>query len=105
MITKETKSIPATSIEVTKILCDECGEKAYTKCTECNADICTKHRWYHPEDSGGDYTQWICDSCLKIINEFAPTIAEYERELEEACEERKLACIKKRKAKNETNKT
>jgi hypothetical protein len=106
MIKKEIIIVPERPTEVNHIICDDCDSNAFTKCMECGADICVKCRKYHPEDSGGDYTGYICESCMEVLKSYLPKIEELEDRLDALKDERRISCIKKRKAKNnETNKT
>jgi hypothetical protein len=105
MIVQETITRPATVSTVDKTVCDECGAHAYTKCTECHADLCRTHRIVSPEDSHGDYTNFVCADCFEIMRVYTTQIAEAESALEDIYNDRRTACTIRRKKKNEANKT
>jgi hypothetical protein len=105
MIVQETITRPATVTTINKLVCDECGSHAFTRCTECGADLCKTHRIESPEDSRGDYTDFVCKDCYEIMRAYATQITEAESALEDIYNDRRTVCVMKRKKKNEANKT
>lgn len=97
MIKEIIVEIPAKSQRTLTTVCDYCGKGAWTKCTECGADLCPNHRNYHPDDTDGDYTDYICKDCLEIVNSYAAELQELEDKIQSLRDEQRSACIHNRK--------
>lgn len=101
-------AIPEKVVIRTVTVCDDCGKEiaAYIcRCEECGAELCHKCAKTHPEDVGGDCTDHICGSCLEVFGTYLPQIEEAEDRLDALKDARNEDCCKKRKNKNEINKT
>jgi hypothetical protein len=108
---EKTITIPATAARTSsKVvhLCDDCKKEitAYVcRCEECGAELCYKCATRHPEDVGGDNEDSICKSCMEVFRQYLPEIEELEDRLDVLKDARREDCQKKRKKKNEANKT
>jgi hypothetical protein len=88
-------------------VCDDCGKEigGFHKCNECGADVCYKCSSIHPEDTGGDNTDYICKSCLKVFKCYEQDIWELQEKIDELEKLRSEGCKEQRKDLNEINKT
>lgn len=108
MVRKETITVPETTVLKTMTFCDECKrEISYArKCKECGADLCMRCSADHPEDVGGDYTDYICKSCKSVFAKYYPDLQELEEKQDAIYKARNNKCIEERKKlTDETNKT
>ena len=92
--------VPAQTRTQINIVCDECGEHAWCKCTQCHADLCPNHRIQDPNDSGGDYTDYVCKSCFDILAKYKPEFEELDSKLEDLWKEVGRCCVAARKQLN-----
>ena len=68
------KAVPATTKQVTKVVCDFCGADLPShgsyglspQCSICRRDCCRKDATPDPDETG-DYPDWFCPICLPLI--------------------------------------
>jgi len=104
---QKTIKVPSSTRTHNVWVCDDCGTEmgGFRTCCECGAEICYKCKSVHPEDIGGDYTDYICKSCLSIVRCYEQDLWELQEKIDELKNLRSEGCKEKRKEINEANKT
>ena len=76
----------------------------FRRCCECGAEICYTCKSVHPEDTGGDSTDYICKSCMKVFRQYEQEIQELRDIIDNVEAAREKLYKEKRKELNEINK-
>jgi len=74
--------------EIKTRYCDICGKNVKMdyfsgKCILCKRDICWDCAVVDPDDTGGDYTDYICTICEEISKPYFEKMKEIEKEYDE----------------------